>query len=338
MDNPKIGDIVKVLVGEYEGYAGRIVTFKDKDNVVSIRDDEVIYTDQEIVVLVSLAVGEMVRINSDLHGDRDKIFEVNDLQYDETAWPIEVIEHVDNTIFHRNYPDEHIELHCPVQISWKVNEYWDQILPKNRECILKFDSIMQLQDELENRIPSSEYVISDYKGRILDVKIRCDEKNETKYLIGLTSDLKDNIIRYTSETFFTQYIAEFFNNRADLLNIFLEKTESPIERYFLIEFLMKLEIIREVYDSVEIEPQIYIGPNRVDFVIYVSQNETIKNFVVECDGADYHDPIRDKVRDTYLEGEGYEVKRYSGSDLWNNAEDCVNDLIKTIKNSFESGK
>lgn len=94
-------------------------------------------------------------------------------------------------------------------------------------------------------------------------------------------------------------------------------------------------------DILTIEPQARLGEYRVDFLLtyrewYPSPNErhstksgsevselieSHRRLIVECDGHDYHDrskeqASRDRTRDRELKKIGFEVFRYTGSDIW----------------------
>jgi very-short-patch-repair endonuclease len=102
------------------------------------------------------------------------------------------------------------------------------------------------------------------------------------------------------------------------------------------------------------EPQVTIGEFRVDFVIYVfcgpiyyrwnengengdGELEQVKRephwrkLVVECDGHEFHERTKeqaaaDKSRDRVLVMQGYDVFRFTGSELWNDAWGCANQV------------
>lgn len=69
-------------------------------------------------------------------------------------------------------------------------------------------------------------------------------------------------------------------------------------------------------------PQIEIGPYRVDFFIgYRDGTKKLGGLVVEIDGHDFHEKTkeqveRDKARDRYLQGCGFHVLRFPGSEVW----------------------
>lgn len=108
-----------------------------------------------------------------------------------------------------------------------------------------------------------------------------------------------------------------------------------------------------VKDALVIAPQVQIGQWRVDFVIYafargpdaffVSSLQPVetarwRRLVVECDGHDFHEKTkaqaaRDKARDRDLVMAGYEVFRFTGSELWRDPWGCA----EQVRTWAESG-
>lgn len=104
--------------------------------------------------------------------------------------------------------------------------------------------------------------------------------------------------------------------------------ESPIER------LLGMWIYYLTNGQINLNPQRKITtPDgqtfRVDFLI--------DDIIVECDGYDFHDKTKeqatmDKQRDRLLKSVGYEVIRFSGSEIWGNPEKCAKEVIELLKN------
>lgn len=77
-------------------------------------------------------------------------------------------------------------------------------------------------------------------------------------------------------------------------------------------------------------------PYIVDFVIggdYETENGL--TLVVECDGHDYHSSkeqiIQDNKRQREIENLGYTFIRFSGSEIYNNVEKCVEETFNKIE-------
>lgn len=68
---------------------------------------------------------------------------------------------------------------------------------------------------------------------------------------------------------------------------------------------------------------------RVDMLIWHPSFD--RGLVVECDGFEFHNSkesfVSDRKRDRAIAASGYEVQRYSGSEIFNNPRDCVTDVI-----------
>ena len=77
---------------------------------------------------------------------------------------------------------------------------------------------------------------------------------------------------------------------------------------------------------------------RVDIFFTKLTNEKYK-LVVECDGYEWHKSkesfIRDRKRDRALKAAGYEVLRFSGSEIIRDPISCANELHKYIIANWE---
>lgn len=74
---------------------------------------------------------------------------------------------------------------------------------------------------------------------------------------------------------------------------------------------------------------------RTDILIWCPGNEKIK-LIVECDGYQYHNSkesfVRDRKRDRLLKSKGYDVIRFSGSEIYKNPVKVSNELYDYINN------
>ncbi|MBE7468265.1 MAG: hypothetical protein DPW09_34290 [Anaerolineae bacterium] len=79
--------------------------------------------------------------------------------------------------------------------------------------------------------------------------------------------------------------------------------------------------------------QVWIDKYRVDF--YLSD----KRVIIELDGHDGHkskeDRTRDAKRERYLERKGYRVIRFTGSEIYKNARQCVQEVVDFL-NSMDN--
>lgn len=151
-------------------------------------------------------------------------------------------------------------------------------------------------------------------------------------------------------------------SRADVLDALghsfawsLERCESPIEKLLAAafvapaacrEFDTRLELLNPPsgkiehcqappIDGVFMWQQISIGPYRVDFLLDSYPGRNLRPLVVECDGHDFHERTkeqaqRDKARDRFLVGRGYRVLRFTGSEIFADAEEAAHQALKIL--------
>jgi very-short-patch-repair endonuclease len=116
-------------------------------------------------------------------------------------------------------------------------------------------------------------------------------------------------------------------------------------------------------DFIQISVQEKIGKYRVDFLITFTEsvpdfdNKTktkdglsipgvkieTTSLIVECDGHDFHDRTkeqasRDRARDRELKKLGYEVFRYTGSDIWADVYGCATESIDRVTGADKLAK
>lgn len=101
--------------------------------------------------------------------------------------------------------------------------------------------------------------------------------------------------------------------------------ESPIERLFL------QALTPFVPDGVELHSQYEVLGCRVDFVLIGPKNR----IVIECDGHDYHERTKeqarkDRGRDRAFQQEGWLVARFTGSEIYADAERCAKEAINML--------
>lgn len=92
-------------------------------------------------------------------------------------------------------------------------------------------------------------------------------------------------------------------------------------------------------DFLIIEPQAKIENYRADFLLTFKSIthgfEKDRQLIVECDGHDFHDKTkeqasRDKERDREMKKLGYDVFRFTGSDIWNDVYSCAKEAIDMV--------
>lgn len=111
---------------------------------------------------------------------------------------------------------------------------------------------------------------------------------------------------------------------------------SPIEALFLMAWMPEA-----VRGELLLEPQVTVGPYRVDFQVMdvrvphgsgARRRAIGAKLVVECDGHDFHERTkeqaeRDKRRDRWLTLNGYTVMRFTGREVWRDPFACVADVV-----------
>jgi len=116
--------------------------------------------------------------------------------------------------------------------------------------------------------------------------------------------------------------------------------------------------LEDMPDVLIIEPQAQLGEYRVDFLLTYQEGipdfdhkeklkdgteipgvkDVIAHLIIECDGHDFHDrskeqASRDRERDRELKKLGYEVFRYTGSDIWKNPLACATEAVEVLTKS-----
>jgi very-short-patch-repair endonuclease len=89
----------------------------------------------------------------------------------------------------------------------------------------------------------------------------------------------------------------------------------------------------------DLQTQFPIGLSIVDFYIEVMQPLSIIDFAIEIDGHDYHKTkeqrYHDYVRERKLQARGIIVIRFTASEVFVNAESCIEELDKIMR-KFDS--
>lgn len=138
-------------------------------------------------------------------------------------------------------------------------------------------------------------------------------------------------------------------NYRSTLDFYFNECESPIEQLMAMN-LGELELyFRGNIETIAVIPQeeITIGENkyRVDFLFELSffYSDKYKKFlllVIECDGYDFHQKTKEQVakdykRDRNLQANGYEILRFSGSEIFNNRENSKIEIKNFILRKYK---
>lgn len=136
------------------------------------------------------------------------------------------------------------------------------------------------------------------------------------------------------------------------LELSLVDCESPIEQLLALELeasnITSFKFFNPFIDVEEIIKQANIIINnkkyRVDFLIIVDyKNQGKKQFVIECDGYEFHQKTKKQVEDDNkrqraLQAAGYEVIRFSGSEIYNKPFLCALEIKDIILSNCEYKK
>lgn len=130
----------------------------------------------------------------------------------------------------------------------------------------------------------------------------------------------------------------------------LDETESPIEAMLLQalfeESLFDHAAFRSNYGhkyfghltgQIEICAQYKVESFRADFALCLyHRNGTATRILIECDGHEFHDRTkeqaqRDKSRDRALSARGWRVLRFTGSEIYRDAEKCAAEIAQIVE-------
>lgn len=90
-----------------------------------------------------------------------------------------------------------------------------------------------------------------------------------------------------------------------------------------------------------IAAQVHIEPYRVDFLVTSKPFPTLAplRLVIECDGHDFHEKTkeqaaRDKGRDREIVAKGFQIMRFTGSEIWRDPLHCARSIYSAVE-SYE---
>ena len=120
----------------------------------------------------------------------------------------------------------------------------------------------------------------------------------------------------------------------------LRRCQSPIEEVFLVSLVCMSDVIFDwdvgghsqvghwKAEGATLFQQFPEGRYRIDFVVSGSQR-----IAIELDGHEFHERTkqqaqRDKSRDRDLTAAGWQVLRFTGSEVWNNPDACADEALR----------
>lgn len=88
---------------------------------------------------------------------------------------------------------------------------------------------------------------------------------------------------------------------------------------------------------VAIIPQFVFMRYRFDFAVTIKAKHTARIIAVECDGAEFHDPGKDRIRDTNLWRLGILTRRFTGSRIHSAVTDLADSVVSSACSVYEHG-
>lgn len=130
--------------------------------------------------------------------------------------------------------------------------------------------------------------------------------------------------------------------------VFCEYIESPIEQIFITAFELYMKLNNKEFIMLFSQMPIKIGKKKyvADFYFekdkYINCFNTNKRIIIECDGHEFHQKTKEQVkrdneREYALKMAGYEIIRFSGSQIYNEPFKCAEDTYNYIIKSIEEG-
>lgn len=123
------------------------------------------------------------------------------------------------------------------------------------------------------------------------------------------------------------------SHRLSGLKEIVQRTESPIEALLAMSLFNVMSEMRELgaAEDVFLSAQARVLSYRVDLLLTSME----RNVVVECDGHDFHEKTKeqashDKKRDRRLVAAGYQVLRFTGSDIWRDPIGCAQEALAVV--------
>ena len=132
-------------------------------------------------------------------------------------------------------------------------------------------------------------------------------------------------------------------NMTDLIDITNEYCKSPIEKIFFFTFsLVEFDYSEGRIQGLELNQQEEVKVNDktyyLDFCFNANENgfeESDYKLAIECDGHDFHEKTKEQVtkdneRTLDLKMAGYDILRFSGSQIYNEPFKCAISTLKYI--------
>lgn len=192
------------------------------------------------------------------------------------------------------------------------------------------DNILKYIEKQKKR-QSYNKIQNDLLRTIFNIKDELETINEISTLCNKYFEEAKENKDYTSLKALEWYM--MWDNTHDiyfaLLNMFQELT--PIENLLYACLKKKVDMKK---NKIYINPQAVIEKYRVDFMVGYDIDDINNALVIECDGFEYHSTKKqmaaDNKRERRIREIGYDVIRFSGTEIYNDVEMCVNEIFKRL--------
>lgn len=171
-----------------------------------------------------------------------------------------------------------------------------------------------------------------------------------KWTIG---DLCENIIEWDGYTPKPDLIGHKIKDKHDDWLLGIEATKSPIEQMLFARLLFATdgynyltvgEMIPPDYVGhfgTTLLPQYPVGDYTADFIIACQHHEVVSLIAIECDGHDFHEKTKhqaahDKKRDRYFTAQGIKLLRFTGSEIFNRPDECLEEIESLIYHTMNA--
>ena len=165
-----------------------------------------------------------------------------------------------------------------------------------------------------------------------------DVEQAFRFLETLVPRVQDGAVKY------------LMSRLNSLENQMMRRCESPIEQllWFVLDDMVEMEdsmmsfmgVPGFVLSRCQAEVETPRGLYRLDFLVTWAIEGNVYRVGIECDGHDFHEKTKeqaahDKQRDRALAAAGYTVLRFTGSEIWNNPEACVEEVRRVFTQLFK---
>jgi very-short-patch-repair endonuclease len=194
------------------------------------------------------------------------------------------------------------------------------LLRKNR-IVEVLDGVKERRARIASAIVDSVYASHEHL---------CESEIERLFLAGMANDLCEESVMIANHELIP-----------DLHNCYVNPEDMAAKLAF--------HCARTVEYPVGVLMQVPIQGYRVDFAFLGIMPRSgspdgwpAVRVIVECDGHDFHEKTkeqarRDKKRDRTLLANGFHVMRFTGSEIWQDAEACVKEVLGFIYSRLEGG-